>query len=659
MSKEDDPANDARLSLSDNAKKVPDATVDGSQLSDSREDTPHDTLQEDAAGQSAILAAKGDAEERTSPKQDDRTETGPHADPEKQAQQSVVQELDIEHVEVEDDPRKWSRARKTRAFLFVCIASLTAGMAANIFFPAIDSLKNDLHASQQIINLSVSLFILLQGVIPMLWAGISEIYGRKLVYMISFTMFAITQVVCAVANSPGLFLAMRVLSAAGGSAVLTIGGGTLADIYDSHERGTMVGIYYLFPVLGPSVGTLLGGALSLTGPKWRTTFWFMFAYAAFVCVWSIFFQDTFRKERSLAWRAAYKRAALAAKLKDEAKKEAAFQAAAGNGIAPASAATERKLSWSRTNTKSSAEIKASAKEAHLSRKGDVEAQKTGAMKKLGIGGAGLTKVVTETGEEIPIKISIRDVNPLAAVGKVLRKPSNFLAVTASGLLFGAQYSLTYTAALSFANPPYSYNSLKVGLVLLAFGGGNIIGSVAGGRYSDIVLARMKVKNGGKSVPEHRLRATLAPMPLIPLALIAYAWTVQEHVPIYGPVISLFLAGVSAVWVYSCVLAYIVDSATGMASTAVSCNSLFRGVTGFVASQAGEPILTSVGNGPLYTGWAILMLLAEVSLILVCFKGQQWRERAAQKKAAKEEMKAESDAPRSEDDTASIVVQVER
>lgn len=138
-----------------------------------------------------------------------------------------------------------------------------------------------------------------------------------------------------------------------------------------------------------------------------------------------------------------------------------------------------------------------------------------------------------------------------------------------------------------------------------------------------------------------------------------AWTVQEHVPIYGPVISLFLAGVSAVWVYSCVLAYIVDSATGMASTAVSCNSLFRGVTGFVASQAGEPILTSVGNGPLYTGWAILMLLAEVSLILVCFKGQQWRERAAQKKAAKEEMKAESDAPRSEDDTASIVVQVER
>ena len=114
-----------------------------------------------------------------------------------------------------------------------------------------------------------------------------------------------------------------------------------------------------------------------------------------------------------------------------------------------------------------------------------------------------------------------------------------------------------------------------------------------------------------------------------------AWTVDKHVPIYGPVISLVLAGISAIWVYACVLAYIVDSATGMASTAVSCNSLFRGLIGFAASQAGEPILTSAGNGPLYTGWAILLLIAEVALILVIYKGQQWKENTARKKAEKE------------------------
>lgn len=68
----------------------------------------------------------------------------------------------------------------------------------------------------------------------MLWSGISEIWGRKIVYMVSFAMFAATQIVCALANSPGLFLAMRALSAAGGSAVLTIGGGTLVSFSKMH-----------------------------------------------------------------------------------------------------------------------------------------------------------------------------------------------------------------------------------------------------------------------------------------------------------------------------------------------------------------------------------------------------------------------------------------
>jgi hypothetical protein len=107
-----------------------------------------------------------------------------------------------------------------------------------------------------------------------------------------------------------------------------------------------------------------------------------------------------------------------------------------------------------------------------------------------------------------------------------------------------------------------------------------------------------------------------------------------------------------------VLAYIVDSATGMASTAVSCNSLFRGVTAFVASQAGEPLLTSVGNGPLYTGWAVLLLLAELALVVVCYRGQQWKEKAARKKAEKEGKKVE-ETPNAhdDDDDESVILDV--
>ena len=103
---------------------------------------------------------------------------------------------------------------------------------------------------------------------------------------------------------------------------------------------------------------------------------------------------------------------------------------------------------------------------------------------------------------------------------VLSRPSNVLVIAATGLLFGGQYSLTYTGALSFAAPPYDYDSLKIGLVLLCFGIGNIIGSICGGRYSDIILRQRKLTHNGINVPEWRLRATLVAMPLVPLSFIA-------------------------------------------------------------------------------------------------------------------------------------------
>lgn len=47
----------------------------------------------------------------------------------------------------------------------------------------------------------------------------------------------------------------------------------------------------------------------------------------------------------------------------------------------------------------------------------------------------------------------------------------------------------------------------VGVVLLSFGVGNCIGSIGGGRWSDMVLKKLKAKNGGKGEPEVSLLAS--------------------------------------------------------------------------------------------------------------------------------------------------------
>lgn len=64
-----------------------------------------------------------------------------------------------------------------------------------------------------------------------------------------------------------------------------------------------MGIYYAAPLLGPSLGPLVGGALA-TAWNWQATFYFLAIIGGVVLVSMSLFRDTFRQERSLTYAAA-------------------------------------------------------------------------------------------------------------------------------------------------------------------------------------------------------------------------------------------------------------------------------------------------------------------------------------------------------------------
>jgi MFS family permease len=64
----------------------------------------------------------------------------------------------------------------------------------------------------------------------------------------------------------------------------------------------MMGVYYSAPLLGPSLGPIIGGALT-QGLGWRAVFWFLVIWGGVIFVAFLFlFKDTFRKERSVTYQ---------------------------------------------------------------------------------------------------------------------------------------------------------------------------------------------------------------------------------------------------------------------------------------------------------------------------------------------------------------------
>ena len=171
-----------------------------------------------------------------------------------------------------------------------------------------------------------------------------------------------------------------------------IGAATLADIYEPHQRGTMMGVYYSAPLLGPSIGALLGGGLT-QGLSWRAVFWFLVIWGGLILSALFFlFKDTFRKERSLTYQNVLKRRIQDRKIAQE--KDAA------GGDRPVS---EKNIF---ENENSGVQTP----------KGDVEAQ----------------PVVVSAFAIKEIKLSIADVNPFPPFLQILSRRNNVCVLTSSG-----------------------------------------------------------------------------------------------------------------------------------------------------------------------------------------------------------------------------------
>lgn len=91
---------------------------------------------------------------------------------------------------------------------------------------------------------------------PLILAPLSELYGRSIVYNVCNLGFLIWSIACALANNISALIIFRFLTGLFGSAPMTIGAGTIADMVPVEKRGIAMMGWVMGPVLGPSVGPL-------------------------------------------------------------------------------------------------------------------------------------------------------------------------------------------------------------------------------------------------------------------------------------------------------------------------------------------------------------------------------------------------------------------
>lgn len=142
-----------------------------------------------------------------------------------------------------------------------------------MFAPGIPEVLRDFNSSSLTLGgLVVSIYVLGYAAGPIIVAPMSELYGRSPVYHVSNVLFIIFTIACAVSSSLSMLIVFRFFEGVAGSTVITIGGGTVADLFIPEERGKAMAIWSMGPLLGPVIGPVAGGFLA-EAEGWRWVFW--------------------------------------------------------------------------------------------------------------------------------------------------------------------------------------------------------------------------------------------------------------------------------------------------------------------------------------------------------------------------------------------------
>lgn len=83
-----------------------------------------------------------------------------------------------------------------------------------------------------------------------------EIFGRQYIFVISFAFLAIISAVSAASQNMTNLAVTRFLAGALGSSPLANGGGVLADMFPTSQRGMATTFYAAASFLGPVIGPI-------------------------------------------------------------------------------------------------------------------------------------------------------------------------------------------------------------------------------------------------------------------------------------------------------------------------------------------------------------------------------------------------------------------
>ena len=486
----------------------------------------------------------------------------------------------------------FSPREKRLLTLLLGLTTITSPLTATIYFPLLPLLSTRYHASAQAINLTITIYIIFQALSPAIFATLSDTVGRRIVYLLTLTLYVLSNLGLALEhNSYAALVVLRAFQSLGASAAFAVSYGVVADVCVPAERGKMVGPVSMALNLGTCVGPIVGGWVAFKSGDSNWVFWFLVIVGTVLLI------------------------AVGGLLPETARN------VVGNGSVKTRRWWERTWwsflrGWSRKTWGNVG--KGEEEEGDLKTKGpDKET------------------LIAPTNAFGRTKRILKMLNPLPCLRIIFWKDAA-LVLWMHASYYMVDYSIQTSIPSSFKDI-YHFNELEIGLAYLPRSAGIICGGYVNGKVMDRNY-RTTANQIGHTIDRERgddlrhfpierarTRGSWYLLTILTATLIGYGWALEQRSHVSVPLLLQFLQGFLGTSIYTTFNTLLVDVFPESPSTAAAAASISRCALAASGVAAVQPLVGVLGRGWYFTVLAIVTGgVGSVVVWMIRKLGPKWR-----------------------------------
>ena len=160
--------------------------------------------------------------------------------------------------------------KRNRVLLVLFIGVLMGALDIAIIGPALPSIQRDFGLNDRTLGWTIAIYVLFNLIGTPLMAKLSDLLGRRPIYLSAVTLFALGSVLVAVCPNFGVLLIGRSVQGFGSGGIFPVAVTIIGETFPAHRRGRTLGLLGAVFGLAFLIGPILGGILLMI--SWRLLF---------------------------------------------------------------------------------------------------------------------------------------------------------------------------------------------------------------------------------------------------------------------------------------------------------------------------------------------------------------------------------------------------